>query len=189
MKIPSYLQRNRYGIFHFRRAVPIHLRDVIGKREVIHTLKTRDPRKAVHLSRLFAIQADRLFQEVSMSKDDTIRTNWMNKISLPDGTTIEQETDHTEVIELKKAGFSTDDIKELLQASAPQHSQHVREATPEPSNDIKLSDLIEKYNQHCIDERSGDWEIPSGDKAKLRRLIEIIGADRPEKADRVTVVK
>jgi hypothetical protein len=34
VKLPSYLQRNRFGIYYFRRAVPHGLRPNIGKLEI-----------------------------------------------------------------------------------------------------------------------------------------------------------
>jgi hypothetical protein len=103
MKIPSYLQKNRYGIFHFRRAVPSLLRNTIGKREIICSLYTREPREAVHLSRLFAIHVEQLFQEVRMGKKSGIRTNWTTEYN-PDGSISSFTADPEEAIVLKEAG-------------------------------------------------------------------------------------
>ena len=86
MKIPSYLQRNRYGIFHFRRAVPECLRNIIGKREIVRSLRTREPCEAVQLSRLAAMQVERVFQEARMSKRKSIKTEYTFEFEYPDGT-------------------------------------------------------------------------------------------------------
>ncbi|MCU7876639.1 MAG: hypothetical protein KZQ84_07510 [Candidatus Thiodiazotropha sp. (ex Lucinoma borealis)] len=38
MKTPLYLRSNRYGQYYFRRTVPKHLQQSIGKRETIRSL-------------------------------------------------------------------------------------------------------------------------------------------------------
>jgi hypothetical protein len=43
MKIPSYWQYNRFGIHYFRRGIPRDLKPAIGKREIVCSLRTRDP--------------------------------------------------------------------------------------------------------------------------------------------------
>ncbi len=43
----TYLHRDpRTGIYHHRRAVPVELRDVIGKREIKRSLGTKEPKEA-----------------------------------------------------------------------------------------------------------------------------------------------
>ena len=71
MKIPSYLQRNRYGIFHFRRAVPQCLRAILGKGEIVRSMHTREPREAAQLSRMFAVHVDRLLEGAHMKKKNS----------------------------------------------------------------------------------------------------------------------
>ncbi|MCP3690184.1 MAG: hypothetical protein GY784_17405 [Gammaproteobacteria bacterium] len=86
MRIPSYIQRNRYGIFYFRRAVPHALRSAVGKREIIFSLHTREPQKAVKFARISAIQVDQIFSEARMGK--TIKTGWTFEVeTTPDGVT------------------------------------------------------------------------------------------------------
>ena len=58
VKISSYLQKNRYGIFYFRRAIPHSLRKHAGRTEVVCSLRTREPRQAVKQSRKVAILFD-----------------------------------------------------------------------------------------------------------------------------------
>ena len=66
MKLPSYLQRNRYGIFYFRRVLPKDVRDVFGKVEFIRSLKTYEPKIAIQYSRLYAHKLDLCICELSM---------------------------------------------------------------------------------------------------------------------------
>lgn len=47
VKLPSCLQRNRFGIYYFRRAVPEALRPTVGKLEIIRSLRTRELRRAI----------------------------------------------------------------------------------------------------------------------------------------------
>jgi len=64
VKIPAYLQQNRYEIYHFRRVAPHDLRFAIAKREFIKSLRTRDPKKAIKLARLEAFQTEKLLSEI-----------------------------------------------------------------------------------------------------------------------------
>lgn len=87
MKIPAYLQQNRYGICHFRRAIPHDLRAIIGKREITKSLQTRDPKTAIQLARFVAFQVEKLFCDIrkDMSKK-AIWTGYSFEIDLfPDG--------------------------------------------------------------------------------------------------------
>ena len=77
MKIPAYVQQNRYGIYHFRRAIPYDLRPIIGKREFTKSLQTRDPKIAVQLARFVAFQIEKFLSEIRSDmgkKNKTIRT-------------------------------------------------------------------------------------------------------------------
>ncbi|MFG1397315.1 tyrosine-type recombinase/integrase [Roseixanthobacter pseudopolyaromaticivorans] len=41
-----YLQRSRHGVFRYRRAVPLSLRETAGKREILISLRTKNPADA-----------------------------------------------------------------------------------------------------------------------------------------------
>ena len=114
MKIPSYLQRNRYGIFHFRRAIPKHLQHVIGKTEIIRSLRTRQPREAVQLGRFIAIQVDQLFKEAEMGKKTYSKTEFIFELQLPDGTVNKTEITPHDIAAMKDAGLTSEQIKVLL---------------------------------------------------------------------------
>lgn len=54
----------RSGIFHFRRIVPVELRVKVGRRELVRTLATGDPRTAkIYASQLY-VESERLFMAV-----------------------------------------------------------------------------------------------------------------------------
>ncbi|MEZ5446752.1 MAG: DUF6538 domain-containing protein [Gammaproteobacteria bacterium] len=64
MKLPSYLQRNRFGIYYFRRAVPEALRPTVGKLEIIRSLRTRELRRAIWHGRALALQLEYRYQTI-----------------------------------------------------------------------------------------------------------------------------
>ena len=58
MRLPSYLLQNHYGIFYFRICFPKSIRLHLQKREFKKTLKTKDKKLAVSISRVIKIQFD-----------------------------------------------------------------------------------------------------------------------------------
>lgn len=54
INLAHHLKVSRHGVFYFRMAVPAALRPYIGKREVIKSLRTRDPATARKLAYTFA---------------------------------------------------------------------------------------------------------------------------------------
>jgi hypothetical protein len=118
MQIPSYLQLNRFGIFHFRRAVPARLRRKIGKREITHSLHTRHPREAVQLGRLLAFQVEQLFREAEMGVDKFITADFIHELELPDGTVEKKEFTPQDIVAMKDAGLSPQQITDVLKSQA-----------------------------------------------------------------------
>jgi integrase len=54
----------RSGIFHFRRIVPVELRVKVGRRELVRTLATGDPRTAKIFASQLYVESERLFMAV-----------------------------------------------------------------------------------------------------------------------------
>lgn len=46
MFLSSHLRLSRHGVYHFRLVLPVSLRAAFGKREIIHSLRTKCPRAA-----------------------------------------------------------------------------------------------------------------------------------------------
>jgi len=84
VNLAHHLKLPRCGVFYFRMAVPVALRPAIGKREILHSLKTRSPAIARKLAYYFASKTYALFETIAYDS---------GKFNLPDGTT-----------------FSTDDV-------------------------------------------------------------------------------
>jgi len=65
VNLAHHLKISRCGIFYFRMAVPVALRPVIGKREILHSLRTRSPATARKLAYSFASTTYALFEKMA----------------------------------------------------------------------------------------------------------------------------
>lgn len=75
MRIPSYIQRSRHGIYFFRIVVPKALRETVnGRWEIKHSLQTRDLREALRVARPLALQAFELFERLGGGMSKTTPT-------------------------------------------------------------------------------------------------------------------
>lgn len=71
MRIPTYIQRSRHGIYFFRIVVPRELRGRLnGQGEIKRSLRTRNLREAMRMARPLALRAYEIFDELGagMSK-------------------------------------------------------------------------------------------------------------------------
>ena len=68
MKLPSYLVRNRFGIFYFRIVFPQLVRDILCKKETRKSLRTHDRKIAMEMSLEFQKLNRRLFKEIIRTK-------------------------------------------------------------------------------------------------------------------------
>ena len=71
MRLPSYLLQNHYGIFYFRICFPKSIRLHLQKREFKKTLKTKDKKVAISISRVIKIQFDLLCD------NEILKMNWL----------------------------------------------------------------------------------------------------------------
>lgn len=58
MRLPSYLQQNHYGFFYVRICFPAPVRLHLQKREFKKSLKTKDKKIAISISRAIKLQFD-----------------------------------------------------------------------------------------------------------------------------------
>jgi integrase len=65
LNLAHHLRLSRCGVFYFRMAVPAALRLAIGKREIVQSLKTRNPATARKLAYYFASQTYALFEQMA----------------------------------------------------------------------------------------------------------------------------
>ena len=182
MWMPSYLQRNRYGVYYFRRAIPKQIRNIVGKSEIVFSLHTRNTRHAKSLARLNAVRVDQYFAEVCMSKKDSEDFNlgFLTKSTLLDGTTIEQETTPNDITALKDAGLSPSEIADIIKTVHSPSPTLTLAAQPVAAGvkqqvSITLEILINQYADHWKEEHGGR-NVPAVEITKLRRLKEILGS-------------
>jgi hypothetical protein len=78
VNLAHHLKLSRCGIFYFRMRVPPALRPAIGKREILQSLRTRNPATARRLAYSFASKTYALFEKMAYPKN----------FNLPDGSTL-----------------------------------------------------------------------------------------------------
>ena len=68
----NFIQRSRHGtVFHFRRRVPLDLREVVGQLHIYVSLRTEERRVAIIRARLLAVRTDQLFSDLRTMPRDT----------------------------------------------------------------------------------------------------------------------
>lgn len=65
INLAHHLKTSRHGIYYFRMTVPVALRPVIGKREILRSLQTRSPATARKLAYDFASKTFALFEQMA----------------------------------------------------------------------------------------------------------------------------
>ncbi len=65
LNLAHHLRLSRCGIFYFRMRVPVPLRPAIGKREILHSLKTRSPAIARRMAYNLTSQTLALFEQMT----------------------------------------------------------------------------------------------------------------------------
>lgn len=186
MHIPSYLQRNRYGIFHFRRAIPARLRHIAGKREIVLSLRTRDPKIGIQRARHVALQVDNWFIEIAeqmgkKKKSSCCRTSFEVIYDIKDDILTATKKVDPEVIKaMSDAGCSPEQITKAVSefnaaplppspSQATVTNQRDTPTTPDHSG-ILLSELITRYEEG----RKANKPFGKSQKARYRRLLEIL---------------
>jgi hypothetical protein len=148
MRIPSYIQRSRHGIYFFRIVVPKALRETVnGRWEIKHSLQTRDLREALRVARPLALQAFELFERLGggMSKTTPSIQDILAKaqsgqlrdlratktITLPDGTkhTYDVQTDSSDPAEI--AAFERQVEQERAELRAAEERYRAQAPTSE----------------------------------------------------------
>lgn len=70
---PTYLAQNHFGIYYFRLAVPVKLREIIGRRELRQSLRTKNRKEAMAAARRMAVAAESYFRGERMTQDELDR--------------------------------------------------------------------------------------------------------------------
>ncbi|WP_342590416.1 DUF6538 domain-containing protein, partial [methanotrophic endosymbiont of Bathymodiolus puteoserpentis (Logatchev)] len=96
IKAPSYLYKNRHGVFYFRVVIPKKYQQYFThKREIKRSLRTENKHIALKLSRLYMVDFDKLLTEIKSGKRKTSELITIKDVQLPNGSTLgEISIDH-----------------------------------------------------------------------------------------------
>ena len=87
IKLPSYLLRNRFNCFYFRRAIPPDLRQYFAVRSIYKSLGTSERRQAIGLVAKYAALAEQVFTRLRLmakKKSDLVREEMVVSMDLKD---------------------------------------------------------------------------------------------------------
>ena len=88
---PSYLYRNRHGVFYFRVVIPKDLRHYFThKREIKRSLKTENKHVALKLARIYMVDFDKLLAEIESGETRIGSLITLSNVKLAGGNTIEK---------------------------------------------------------------------------------------------------
>jgi len=164
----SYLQKNEYGIYYFRMAVPKALWSQLGRRELRKSLRTNEQARALSLAKILSGQAELYFQRLkgmARDKDNFPGLITFDSLEIGDlkisGGKIECDTPEEERRHL-------DTIKSL--------ASKTQDGTPkEVFESILLSELIEEFCEEKVREGSWTEKTEHENRALYSLLLNIVG--------------
>lgn len=195
----------RGGVWHYRRRVPLSLRSVLGRREIRISMRTSNRAEAIRLLPEYDAIYDRRFRQLRAMEMIDVPKNGLGLIlqgvTHPDGRReTRAEITPDDIAALARAGLTPDQIVAMIErltrpvplfaaaatspvaASPAPPPEPVPAALPVPAAATSptpwtLATSIEKFRSYRISDHGPDWVHPATDDTKLRRLIEIVGAD------------
>ena len=171
IKSPSYIYKNRHGVFYFRVVIPKKfLCYFTNKREIKYSLRTENKHVALKLARKSMVNFDKLLADVQSGKVRISKLITAKDLRLNNGVTIgEISIDH---------GNSTSEYDALmaLVGSNNTASENIPDLSP-PS--YTLSEVADKYCD--IQLENGDWSERTyrANTAIYKVLFRIIDKDTP----------
>jgi integrase len=180
VKVPLYLHVNRFGIFYFRMAMPIHLRVKFNKHEIRRSLRTRDKSEAIIGAQKLHLYFDHFFKNeveaMHHTSDNRLKMLRIGKIKVNsdgdlevDGVEIDQQNTNEDAYQREMAF-----LNEMLASI-----QGRQQALPTRKKFVPdLSLVIEEYCQEKILEDSWLPKTESENRAIYDLLLKII-PDKP----------
>ena len=186
----------RCGIYYYRKAIPQLLHQLIGKREFVISLKTRNSTEALQRALQIDISCNKIISaarsgEINLSDIDSFKINVTKfetetkTVEQPDGTktTVRKHKIDPDVIAaMHSAGVSPDQIA-LIVGQFMESMGHPLSADAESLSNrqqmrknVTLSDYIKRYILEW--ERMEGRELDSRKKTQLRRLQEALPTDK-----------
>ena len=99
LKLPSYLQQNKYGIFYFRMKIQKRHTIYLPYREFKRSLRTRDPKVAISLARRFLLKLELIFNLIEEKQMNYIEAqqelaNLSNQVFMEYTQKLNEESSH-----------------------------------------------------------------------------------------------
>ena len=148
----TLLQRRKCGTYYFRKKIPLQLRSLIGKTEIVKSLGTNKYQEAILLT--VSIEKDILtqFNQLQVKKDNQLNFEKPNEI-------IEVKMNQKSVVEVSNNKMKVSEIIEAIF-----RRKKISESTIKEYNKLSKQ-LIELY---------GDVTIDSFNKSHIHNFIEIL---------------
>lgn len=159
IRLKSYLRRNRFGIFYFRRVIPLDLKPYFGFRQLSRSTHTCDPQEARCLALRFSASIDLLFSRVrNMAKTpnpDSLEAELIVQLDFnADGTLKSVRTD-AQPEEAEVAGRLVPELIRAAKTGVEAKALIPEAVEPQPQ-------LFEQINKYLDEqERGAGWTLQS----------------------------
>jgi integrase len=176
--------QKRKGIYYFRKKVPERLQRILKRREFVYSLKTKDPLKAVILTKLYECYVEQQIIKAKMTIDFKNIKQFTTKSKFDSNgqlIEIEKSIDPSEIRDLLKLGVSIKEIQKLMDAGlfsevvGTVSKNDINQPISVPAGKTLLVFVDDFYENKKV---VSSTEVSVENKAKLRRLIEILGSDK-----------
>ena len=154
MRLPSYLIRNRFGVYYFRIVFPVELHAILNKKDSRRSLRTNDRRTATCMSMEFQQVNKKLFRVIIQNK-----MKWGEAKKLFDEVAEKLFQKYVERVE--DGGFNFEDA-DTLSSIMPEAKTFISPSTPDWTHDIHL------------DANSGEMQNRAGFEAKYHQHPEVV---------------
>lgn len=161
ISLATHLKTSRHGIYYFRMTVPVPLRPVLGKSELLYSLHTRDPAKAKRLAYTLTSQTLALFGKMTY---DPHKFNPADVSTFPTTEKIrpyELELGIGGAIKIKSDGAEDHaramealGLLKTLPQQAPAPIQQQQYIEPQPEHTITLSKALESWSMTLTNART-----------------------------------
>lgn len=179
IKIASNLSRNRYGVLHFRLAVPLDLRSHFKVKEIYRSLRTASIKDAVDQAQTLSIALKRAFAAIrqqSMSNEKRTPTAPSgNAEPLQVGLILEYHVTGG----LARFQSEAHDTPEVIQAALPQAiaAMAAHQASPpiaDPSSPL-FSQLVDDYRRDRLASKRWTSKTEAENRAVYELFKQIVG--------------
>ena len=158
IRFNSYLRCNRFGIYYFRRVIPLDLKPYFAFRQLTRSTLTRDPQEARRIALSFGASIEFLFSRIremnKKPKEDSLQAELIVRLDFEDGILKSVMTD----AKPEEEGFANRLVPELIKAARGE-AQPFSNIPEVVATQPQLFEQIEKYLDE--QERAAGWTLQS----------------------------